>query len=125
MDVTRNDSGEVLLSIVLPKGTSLVCPVITFGQAGDRWVANISEQGKAERIILPYVHDTAVEWISSVPRHSEALTKGRTPIPGDPRKFGTHYLLVCEVVNDTPIGSYFARIKDKPYTEELVLDQAS
>lgn len=115
MDVTRNERGEVLVSLALPRATAMADPALLLRREGVAWRAAIRDRAdpSAPALRLPDVPPLAARWLAEAEPFRRPFDPVRA-IPGDRRVEGQRYALVCEVVDGSPANGYFARLAPLP-----------
>lgn len=112
MDITRNERGEILLSLAVPAAPPIQDPYLLFRREGQRGRGVIRDRmaPTATPRLLPWIPEQAVAWLEGALPYRRS-DQPENPLPGDHRIDGARYVLVCEVVNDAPLQAYYARLQ--------------
>ena len=110
-DITRNERGEVVVSLALPEPSGIAGEADLFLQRRpDGWRAAVRDPATGTTVSLPALADAGAEWLTRAPPFAPGA--GQMPaVPGDPRRPGVRYALVCEVVGASLAGGYAARVQ--------------
>lgn len=114
-DVTRNERGEVVVSVELREASAMADPALLLWEEGRAWVAAIRDRSDpaSPAVLLPHLPRTAGEWLRDVRPYDPSESPGG-PLEGDTRLPGLRYALVVEVVGEAPVNGYFARVTPLP-----------
>lgn len=114
-DVTRNELGETVLSLVLDRPSGVSDGALLLWDEGSTWRAVLRDRidRDAAPVLLPPLPAEAGRWILDAPPFL-AASDPRDAIPGDPRLPGIRYVLVVETIGADVVGGCAARVTRMP-----------